>query len=96
MSNVHVVMPGKVRAMTLVEAIAHADEQVVALGNCECANEHKQLSTWLKELKGRRSTGKDEGTWQCPYCYKEVSDEHSECCGKVGHAEFILREISND
>ena len=39
--------------MTLEEAINHADE----IGNqpCdECANEHKQLAFWLRELKWYR------------------------------------------
>lgn len=36
--------------MTLVEAIIHAED--VANSECsECANEHKQLAGWLKELQ---------------------------------------------
>ena len=38
--------------MTLDEAIKHAEEK--ACGNTECAEEHKQLTEWLKELKWRR------------------------------------------
>ena len=38
--------------MTLDDAIKHAEEK--AYGNTECAEEHKQLAEWLKELKWRR------------------------------------------
>lgn len=35
--------------MTLEEAIKHCEEK--ACGNNECANEHRQLAEWLKELQ---------------------------------------------
>ena len=35
--------------MTLEEAIEHCEEKSVGCDNC--ANEHRQLSEWLKELK---------------------------------------------
>jgi len=39
--------------MTLDEAIQHTE--AVANSACdECANEHRQLAEWLKELKNRR------------------------------------------
>lgn len=42
--------------MTLDEAIQHCEE--VANSECsECANEHKQLAEWLKELKAFRNNG---------------------------------------
>ena len=34
-------------------------------------------------------SSKDEGTWHCVYCGKEVAEEHSECCSEVGHTEFV-------
>jgi hypothetical protein len=41
--------------MTIDEAIAHAEW---AADNCEgeCAEEHRQLAEWLKELRERKST----------------------------------------
>lgn len=42
--------------MTLDEAIKHAKQ----VANCECskcADEHKQLAKWLKELKEYRQLG---------------------------------------
>lgn len=49
--------------MTLDEAIKHADE--VALANADkcpkCAQDHKQLSAWLRELKEIRAEVKDDG-----------------------------------
>ncbi len=35
--------------MTLEEAIEHCEEKSVGCDNC--ANEHRQLAEWLKELK---------------------------------------------
>ena len=55
--------------MTLDEAIKHAEEvaeghekikciKAVTLEECKCANEHRQLAEWLKELKQlREQTG---------------------------------------
>ena len=40
--------------MILDEAIAHAEEQASKLGNCSCGDEHRQLASWLRELKLRR------------------------------------------
>lgn len=41
--------------MTLDEAIKHAEEKADELGCTECANEHRQLAEWLKELKKYRN-----------------------------------------
>ncbi len=43
--------------MTLDEAIKHCEEK--SCGNSECANEHRQLSKWLKELKELKKIHKD-------------------------------------
>lgn len=42
--------------MTIHEAIKHAEEQSIKLGNCDCAKEHKQLADWLRELLCLRET----------------------------------------
>ena len=85
--------------MTLDEAIRHCEEVVAKYEkqaffsmskegkkyNCECAEEHKQLAEWLRELKERRDTVK-RGKWE------EIEDfdgdSHYGCtaCG----AEFYL------
>ena len=45
--------------MTIDGAIAHAEE-VSATTKCkECAEEHRQLAEWLKELKEKRQAIKD-------------------------------------
>ena len=52
--------------MTLDEAILHAEEvadyhdrikqiKAVTLGECRCADEHRQLAEWLKELKALKA-----------------------------------------
>lgn len=37
--------------MTLDEAIKHCKEVAESCNNSECALDHKQLATWLEELK---------------------------------------------
>lgn len=49
--------------MTLDEAIKHCEEKEKeqALNGCfACAEEHKQLAEWLKELKARREADDDK------------------------------------
>ena len=41
-------------AMTIDEAIRHAEDKARELGCTECAQEHRQLAAWLRELKFRR------------------------------------------
>lgn len=41
-------------AMTIDEAIQHCEEKARELGCTECAQEHRQLAAWLRELKFRR------------------------------------------
>ena len=44
--------------MTLDEAIAHCEE--VSKSACgECAEEHRQLAEWLKELRERRQNDRE-------------------------------------
>jgi hypothetical protein len=38
----------------LDEAIAHATDVANTCGNGQCADDHRQLAEWLKELKQRR------------------------------------------
>ena len=40
--------------MTIDEAIIHAEKKGQELGCTECAQEHRQLAGWLRELKFRR------------------------------------------
>ena len=40
--------------MSIDEAIRHAEEKAQELGCTECAQEHRQLAAWLRELKFRR------------------------------------------
>lgn len=41
--------------MTIDEAIRHAEDKARELGCTECAQEHRQLAAWLRELKFRRA-----------------------------------------
>ena len=41
--------------MTIDEAIRHAEKKAQELGCTECAQEHWQLASWLRELKFRRA-----------------------------------------
>ena len=40
--------------MTIDEAVRHAEDKARELGCTECAQEHRQLAAWLRELKFRR------------------------------------------
>ena len=42
-------------AMTIDEAIRHAEDKARELGCTECAQERRQLAAWLRELKFRRA-----------------------------------------
>ena len=42
-------------AITIDEAIRHAEDKARELGCTECAQEHRQLAGWLRELKFRRA-----------------------------------------
>ena len=41
--------------MTIDEAIRHAEDKARELGCTECAQGHRQLAAWLRELKFRRA-----------------------------------------
>ena len=41
-------------SLSIDEAIRHAEEKAQELGCTECAQEHRQLAAWLRELKFRR------------------------------------------
>ena len=45
--------------MTIDEAIQHCEEKARELGCTECAQEHRQLAGWLRELKFRRKAQAD-------------------------------------
>ena len=86
--------------LTLEEAIAHAEE--VADYDCynddqrACANEHRQLAKWLKELKSLKenktghwieqdfvSPGASFTVYQCPKC-NEISWNPYNYCPECG------------
>ena len=86
--------------LTLEEAIAHAEE--VADYDCYnddqrvCANEHRQLAKWLKELKSLKenktghwieqdfvSPGASFTVYQCPKC-NEISWNQYNYCPECG------------
>lgn len=77
--------------MTLDEAIKHAEEVMaenlektkgrkasdpIAINCFECADEHRQLAEWLKELKAYREHSGDEEslTAFCPNCGARMSE----------------------
>ena len=41
-------------SLSIDEAIRHAEDKARELGCTECAQEHRQLAAWLRELKFRR------------------------------------------
>ena len=41
-------------SLSIDEAIWHAEDKARELGCTECAQEHRQLAAWLRELKFRR------------------------------------------
>lgn len=43
-----------VMSLSIDEAIRHAEDKARELGCTECAQEHRQLAAWLRELKFRR------------------------------------------
>lgn len=45
--------------MTLEKAIKHCEEK--SSGCSQCADEHRQLAEWLRELKERRERDKNDG-----------------------------------
>lgn len=58
--------------MTLDDAIKHC-QQVANESECECANEHKQLAEWLKELKKFRQEQTNE-EWFCGLSTEEKAE----------------------
>lgn len=74
--------------MTLEEAIKHCEEKVKQLegyaepyrsmGNCEkCAEEHRQLAEWLKELKKYREWLKSFNPDSATECFTAVRELRS-------------------
>ena len=45
--------------MTIDEAIRQCEDKARELGCTECAQEHRQLAAWLRELKFRRKAQAD-------------------------------------
>lgn len=81
--------------MTLDEAIKHAEKvaedhekikciKAVTLEECKCAEEHRQLAEWLKELKVFKAR---KGQWLRMSNLSEQEDDRYKCsyCGNVIH-----------
>ena len=45
--------------LSIDEAIQHCEDKARELGCTECAQEHRQLAAWLRELKFRRKAQAD-------------------------------------
>ena len=78
--------------MTLEEAIKHAEEvadshdgikqiKAVTLEECRCAEEHRQLAEWLKELKAHREA------------WEKVLDEMMNVSIPGQDAEYVYQNI---
>ena len=61
--------------MTIDEAIRHCEEKARELGCTECAQEHRQLAGWLRELKFRRKQQlkSDAVRWRADNAAREKS-----------------------
>lgn len=73
--------------MTLEEAISHAED--VAKSACgKCAEEHRQLAEWLRELKKLREQSK-KGKW-IAYTVSPFDGADVKCseCGQRGCATY--------
>ena len=87
--------------MTIDSAIAHSEE-VAATAKCkECAEEHRQLAEWLKELKEKRQMIKDIRAEIETFRNKWGSASYnlSECAlnGAYNHClEIIARHIGKE
>ncbi len=46
--------------MNLKEAIEHAQQKAIELGDCECAKEHRQLAEWLTELLALKASSSEK------------------------------------
>lgn len=80
--------------MTLDEAIKHAEEvadghdrikqiKAVTLEECKCADEHRQLAEWLKELKQLREQ-KPKSEWEQDHeILKAYSDGADNALSKI-------------
>ena len=61
--------------MTLEEAIEHCEQK--ACEHSKCAEEHKQLAEWLKELQAlRKNTSSEETLKRYPSCKDCIKQYH--------------------
>ena len=60
--------------MTIDEAIRHAEDKARELGCTECAQEHRQLAGWLRELKFRRKAqaALDAARWRADEAARKI------------------------
>lgn len=81
--------------MTIDEAIVHALE-VAAAADCKdslgetCANQHRQLAEWLKELKELRKRSWQDARKTKPPVGKSVVVQYTDAEGiRTAHTSFI-------
>ena len=81
--------------MTLDEAILHAEEvadyhdrikqiKAVTLGECRCADEHRQLAEWLKELKAYKEQQPCEDAISRKVALEAILTRVPDFCGDEG------------
>ena len=60
--------------MSIDEAIRHAEDKARELGCTECAQEHRQLAAWLRELKFRRKAqaALDAARWRADEAARKI------------------------
>lgn len=65
--------------MTIEEAIKHAEEVAdkysATFPNCDCAKEHRQLATWLKELLEYKSQPEIIHCCECKFFRANMSPD---------------------
>ena len=66
--------------MTIEEAIEHC-EDIISDGKCDqCAEEHRQLAAWLRELQERRKAPEIITCGECIHRFVEDENEPFNCC----------------
>ena len=81
--------------MTLDEAIKHAEEVANDMELCckECAEEHRQLAEWLKELKQYRE--QTDGDLISRQAVLAIIDEHDYCGSLNGRTDFYKQLVED-
>ena len=70
--------------MTIEEAIEHC-EDIISDGKCDqCAEEHRQLAAWLRELQERRKAPEIITCGECEH-FRQEPDGEMWCGVSKGH-----------